>query len=237
MVELLADTGAEAEWTGPNEVRVHAAGPIKTELDEELCTRDPRLVPARRPAARARGPRHRAAARRRRDRPAPARHAHPRLPAARRRDRDHAPLRHAGGPARRAPALPRRGERDGHRERRDGGRARGRRDGDRERGLRAARAGSLPLPRLARRRDRRDRLERAPHQRRRAPPRRRAPDRARAHRGRELHRPRGRHRRRHDDRGRRARRPDLDPARVREARRRASRSTARACASRPARSS
>jgi len=38
MVELLADTGAEAEWTGANEVRVHAAGPIKTELDEELCT-------------------------------------------------------------------------------------------------------------------------------------------------------------------------------------------------------
>ncbi len=38
MVELLADTGAEAEWTGPNEVRVHAVGPIKTELDEQLCT-------------------------------------------------------------------------------------------------------------------------------------------------------------------------------------------------------
>ncbi len=57
MVELLADTGADAEWTGPNEVRVHAAGPMKTELDEELCTGDPRLVPARRAAARARGPR------------------------------------------------------------------------------------------------------------------------------------------------------------------------------------
>ena len=39
MVELLADLGADAEWTGPNEVRVHAAGITKHELDEELCRR------------------------------------------------------------------------------------------------------------------------------------------------------------------------------------------------------
>ena len=38
MVDLLADTGAEAEWTGPNEVRVRAAGTMKHELDEDLCT-------------------------------------------------------------------------------------------------------------------------------------------------------------------------------------------------------
>jgi UDP-N-acetylglucosamine 1-carboxyvinyltransferase len=37
MVELLADLGAEAEWTGLNEVRVHAAGITKHDLDEELC--------------------------------------------------------------------------------------------------------------------------------------------------------------------------------------------------------
>src|SRR5215203_155046 len=37
MVELLADLGADAEWTGPNEVAVHASGLEKHELDEELC--------------------------------------------------------------------------------------------------------------------------------------------------------------------------------------------------------
>src|SRR5438477_10466482 len=36
MVELLADLGAEAEWTGPNEVRIHAADLSKTAPDEEL---------------------------------------------------------------------------------------------------------------------------------------------------------------------------------------------------------
>jgi UDP-N-acetylglucosamine 1-carboxyvinyltransferase len=37
MTELLADVGADVEWTGTNEVRVHAAGISKHELDEELC--------------------------------------------------------------------------------------------------------------------------------------------------------------------------------------------------------
>jgi UDP-N-acetylglucosamine 1-carboxyvinyltransferase len=37
MVELLADIGADAEWTGPNEVRVNAAGVDKTDLDPDLC--------------------------------------------------------------------------------------------------------------------------------------------------------------------------------------------------------
>jgi UDP-N-acetylglucosamine 1-carboxyvinyltransferase len=36
MVELLADLGADASWTGPNEVRVDASGVGKTELDESL---------------------------------------------------------------------------------------------------------------------------------------------------------------------------------------------------------
>ncbi len=36
MVELLADIGADIEWTGPNEVRVDPAGVGKTDLDPEL---------------------------------------------------------------------------------------------------------------------------------------------------------------------------------------------------------
>jgi UDP-N-acetylglucosamine 1-carboxyvinyltransferase len=39
MLELLADIGADVDWTGENEVRVDAAGVTKTELDEELCRR------------------------------------------------------------------------------------------------------------------------------------------------------------------------------------------------------
>jgi UDP-N-acetylglucosamine 1-carboxyvinyltransferase len=39
MIELLADVGADVEWTGPNEVRVHADEVAKQELDEELCSR------------------------------------------------------------------------------------------------------------------------------------------------------------------------------------------------------
>jgi UDP-N-acetylglucosamine 1-carboxyvinyltransferase len=39
MVELVANLGAEAEWTGPNEVRVHASEIATTEVDEELASR------------------------------------------------------------------------------------------------------------------------------------------------------------------------------------------------------
>ncbi len=39
MVALLADVGADVEWTGANEIRVTAAGVRKRELDEELCSR------------------------------------------------------------------------------------------------------------------------------------------------------------------------------------------------------
>jgi UDP-N-acetylglucosamine 1-carboxyvinyltransferase len=39
MLELLNDIGADAEWTGPNDVRVHATDVTKHELDEELCSR------------------------------------------------------------------------------------------------------------------------------------------------------------------------------------------------------
>ena len=37
MVELLADLGADVEWTGPNEVRVDANGMGRTDLDAELA--------------------------------------------------------------------------------------------------------------------------------------------------------------------------------------------------------
>src|SRR5919109_4883990 len=39
MLELLNDVGADADWTGANDVHVHAAGAAKHELDEELCSR------------------------------------------------------------------------------------------------------------------------------------------------------------------------------------------------------
>ena len=37
MVELLVDIGAEAEWTGPNEIRIDPRGVYKTDLDPDLC--------------------------------------------------------------------------------------------------------------------------------------------------------------------------------------------------------
>jgi UDP-N-acetylglucosamine 1-carboxyvinyltransferase len=39
MVELLANVGADAEWTAPNEVRVHAADVDSIEVDAELASR------------------------------------------------------------------------------------------------------------------------------------------------------------------------------------------------------
>ena len=39
MVEILADVGADAEWTGQNDVRIDPTDAHKTELDPELCSR------------------------------------------------------------------------------------------------------------------------------------------------------------------------------------------------------
>ncbi len=39
MIELLADLGADAGWTGPNEVRVHTADVAKSSPDPLLCAR------------------------------------------------------------------------------------------------------------------------------------------------------------------------------------------------------
>src|SRR5947208_1588010 len=39
MVALLADVGADVEWTGRNAIRVRAANVERRELDEELCSR------------------------------------------------------------------------------------------------------------------------------------------------------------------------------------------------------
>ena len=175
MVELLADLGADVEWTGPNEVRVDAADVHKTRARRGALPPDPRVVPARRPAARAPRPRERAAPGRRRDRPPPPRPAHPRVRGARRRDRDRRPLRDGAPTACAASAifLDEASVMATENAVMAAVLARGR-DGDRQRRLRAARAGPLPLPRLARRADRGDRVERAADRRRRALARRRA---------------------------------------------------------------
>jgi UDP-N-acetylglucosamine 1-carboxyvinyltransferase len=39
MVEILADVGADAEWTGQNDVRIDPTDAHKTDLDPELCSR------------------------------------------------------------------------------------------------------------------------------------------------------------------------------------------------------
>jgi UDP-N-acetylglucosamine 1-carboxyvinyltransferase len=39
MIELLNDIGAEADWSGPNDVQIQAGEIVKQELDEELCSR------------------------------------------------------------------------------------------------------------------------------------------------------------------------------------------------------
>jgi UDP-N-acetylglucosamine 1-carboxyvinyltransferase len=39
MVALLADIGADAEWIGPNEIRIDSGNAEKTDLDAELCSR------------------------------------------------------------------------------------------------------------------------------------------------------------------------------------------------------
>src|SRR4051812_31593241 len=39
MIELLADLGADASWTGPNEARVHADSVAKFAPDLELCSK------------------------------------------------------------------------------------------------------------------------------------------------------------------------------------------------------
>jgi UDP-N-acetylglucosamine 1-carboxyvinyltransferase len=39
MLALIRATGADADWVGPNEVRLHAHDVTTTELDEELCSR------------------------------------------------------------------------------------------------------------------------------------------------------------------------------------------------------
>ena len=38
MLALLADIGADVDWIGPNDVRVHVADVRTTELDRELCS-------------------------------------------------------------------------------------------------------------------------------------------------------------------------------------------------------
>ena len=140
--------------SGPGRTRCASTRPtsIKTELDEELCTGSaPRSCsPAR--CSRAAGRADRAAARRRRDRPPPARHAHPRARALGAEIDADAPLR-ACAPTRLAgePLFLDEASVTGTENAVMAAVLADGRDRDRERGLRAARPGSLPLPRLARR--------------------------------------------------------------------------------------
>ena len=225
------------EWTGANEIRIDPRNAREDRARRRPLQPDPRLVPPCRAAACPLRPRKRPAPRRRRDRAPPARPAHPRVGRAGRRDGHQRPLRHGDlrppGPQ----DLPRRGERHGNGERGHGRDPRHRRDRDRKRCVRAARAGSLPLPRLARRQDRGHRLERPPRPRRPAARRRGVADRAGAHRGRELHRAGRGHRRRRHGRKRRHRGSCADPAGLPAAGRGGGAAASRACASRRARSS
>ncbi len=170
---------------------------------------DPRLVPARRPAA---GPLRRgahAAARRRLHRPAPARRPPRRLRRPRRRGR-RGPLDRAEARRRRAAPLRDlhgRALGDGHRERADGGGADARADDDLQRRQRAARPGPRPPAQRDGGRGQRDRLQRDDGARPRPARRRRAHDLTRPHRGRQLHGPGGGDRRRAADPRRRAGRP------------------------------
>ena len=124
MVELLADVGAEVEWLGPNDVRVDARARRQVRARRGAVQPDPRLVPARRPAARALRARQRAAARRRRDRPPPrSTRTSTRFAELGAEVEIERPLRDARERAARSHRLPRRGERDGDRERRHGRRA------------------------------------------------------------------------------------------------------------------
>ena len=212
MVALLADVGAETEWTGRERDPDRPEECGEDRARRRTLQPDPRLVPPCRAAARPLRPRERPASGRRRDRAPAARPARPRAGRARRRDGHQRPLRHDDLRPPGPPDLPRRGERHGDGERRDGGHARHRRDRDRKRRLRAARAGSLPLPRLARRQDRGHRLQRPPRPRCPAAGRRGVADRAGAHRGRELHRAGRGHGRRRHGRKRRDRGSCADPA-------------------------
>ena len=217
MLEILRAIGVEVAWRGPNERRAVRRRRARRGDRPRARRADPRLLPARRAAARALSPRRDAAAGRRRDRPPPPGPAPRRLP----RDGRDAPS--AGGeivltaPRGLRPtdvfmdepsvmatenALMAAALTPGH-------------DRDRQRRLRAPRAGPRAHAREDGRRHPGDRLEPDHRQRRRAPARLRARRRPRPHRDRQLHGARRRHRRRTAHQGHRARRPAHDPARLR----------------------
>ena len=50
MMALIADLGADVEWTGGNDVRIHSAGRSSHELDPELSRRIRASSPSRRRA-------------------------------------------------------------------------------------------------------------------------------------------------------------------------------------------
>ena len=199
MLALLSSLGADVEWLGANEVRVQAQE-VGHEIDEELASRirasfllaGPLL--ARHGRVSVPPPGGDVIGRRRLD---PHIHAFAELGAKLEYDGRY----ELSAAACRRAHPSRRGVGDGDRERRHG---RGDRAGphhDLECRQRAARAGPLPVPELARRQNRRCGFERAARRRCRAAVRWIPFDRSRAHRGRQLHRHGRRHGRRPDDRG------------------------------------
>ena len=160
MVELLRDVGADAEWRGRTRFASTPRRSTASELDPELCNRIRASFLLAGPLSFAaagstcRRPEGDVIGRRALDTHI---HALEQLGATIELNGRY----EMGGAPRRTTDLPRRGERDGHRERDHGRVARRGKNHAVERRVRAARPRPLPLPGLPRRPHRRDRLERA----------------------------------------------------------------------------
>ncbi len=118
LVELVQSVGAEAAWTGRNELVITAKTVRAVDLDPELCAKIRASILLAGPLLARAGHVTLAAARRRRHRPPPRRHALPRLRAIG-RDRLRRPQLRTSKPAKlqRRRRLPRRAERHRDRER------------------------------------------------------------------------------------------------------------------------
>ena len=120
---LIAGLGAEVEWVGDERGPRPRGRRLVARARRRAVEPNSRLVPAGGTAARAARAGERPTAGRRCDRTPAPRPAHPRLRRAGRGDRYRRALRAAHGRPPRTAHLPRRGERDGDRERGHGGRA------------------------------------------------------------------------------------------------------------------
>ena len=170
MVELLTRLGVEVDWRSENVIALDASRRRRDRGGRGDLDPDPRVLPARRPAAGALRPRRHAPARRRRDRPPAARSAPRRLPRPRRDGRPRPPTTASPRPwgLQRMRLLHGRAVGHGDGERPDGRRAHARVDRDPQRRLRAARPGPRAPAAPDGRAHRGDRLERDDRPRQRA---------------------------------------------------------------------